>query len=128
MPGTLLHLRQWRRVGIRYGAEITLPDRSSLTVCLVVQSSKALPRLVIVSNRVSLPDATGKGTAGGLGVALREAFRSYQGLWFGWSGKITAQSRSQPIIIDKGDVQYVLIDLTSIDRQEYYRGFANRAL
>jgi trehalose 6-phosphate synthase len=94
----------------------------------VIQSSHALPRLVIVSNRVSVPDAAGKGTAGGLVVALREVFRSYQGLWFGWSGKIATEPTSKPRIIDKGNVQYVLIDLTSLDRQEYYNGFANRAL
>jgi trehalose 6-phosphate synthase len=63
-----------------------------------------------------------------LAVALREAFRAYQGLWFGWSGKIAAQPASQPRMLDKGNVQYVLIDLTSLDRQEYYNGFANRAL
>jgi trehalose 6-phosphate synthase len=31
-------------------------------------------------------------------------------------------------MVDKGDVQYVLMDLTSLDRREYYNGFANRAL
>jgi trehalose 6-phosphate synthase len=35
------------------------------------------------------PDAAGKGTAGGLAVALREAFQAYEGLWFGWSGKVS---------------------------------------
>ena len=87
-----------------------------------------MPRLVIVSNRVSVPDAAGKGTAGGLAVALREAFGAYQGLWFGWSGRVAAQPSPHPRIVDKGDVQYVLVDLTSLDRQEYYNGFANRAL
>jgi trehalose 6-phosphate synthase len=86
------------------------------------------PRLVIVSNRVSLPDGHSKGAAGGLAVALREAFRSYQGIWFGWSGKIANQDTSVPRVIDKGNIQYALMDLTSLDRQEYYNGFANRAL
>ena len=90
--------------------------------------SAALPRLVLVSNRVSVPDAAGKGTAGGLAVALREAFQAYQGLWFGWSGKIASQPASQPRMVDKGRIQYALMDLTSLDRQEYYNGFANRAL
>jgi hypothetical protein len=90
--------------------------------------SAALPRLVVVSNRVSVPDAAGKGTAGGLAVALREAFRAYQGLWFGWSGKVASQPASQPRMVDKGRVQYALMDLTSLDRREYYNGFANRAL
>ena len=89
---------------------------------------RLLPRLVIVSNRVSVPDAAGKGTAGGLAVALREAFSAYQGLWFGWSGRVSVQPSPLPRIVDKGDVQYVLVDLTSLDRQEYYNGFANRAL
>jgi trehalose 6-phosphate synthase len=87
-----------------------------------------LPRLVIVSNRVSVPDAAGKGTAGGLAVALREAFQAYQGLWFGWSGKVAAHPTSQPRMVGRGHVQYALMDLTSLDRQEYYNGFANRAL
>ena len=90
--------------------------------------SASLPRLVVVSNRVSVPDAAGKGTAGGLAVALREAFQAYQGLWFGWSGKVASQPASQPRMVDKGRVQYALMDLTSLDRQEYYNGFANRAL
>ena len=87
-----------------------------------------MPRLVVVSNRVAVPDVTGKGTAGGLAVALREAFQGYQGLWFGWSGRVAAQPNPLPRIVDKGDVQYVLLDLTPLDRREYYNGFANRAL
>ncbi|WP_210483935.1 alpha,alpha-trehalose-phosphate synthase (UDP-forming) [Microvirga antarctica] len=85
-----------------------------------------MSRLVVVSNRVAVPDA--KGAAGGLAVALREAFEAYPGLWFGWSGKVAAQPAAQPRLVDKGRVQYALMDLTSIDRQEYYSGFANRAL
>lgn len=87
-----------------------------------------MPRLVVVSNRVAVPDVTGKGTAGGLAVALREAFQGYQGLWFGWSGRVAAQPNPLPRIVDKEDVQYVLLDLTPLDRREYYNGFANRAL
>jgi trehalose 6-phosphate synthase len=90
--------------------------------------SASLPRLVVVSNRVSVPDAAGKGTAGGLAVALQEAFQAYQGLWFGWSGKVAAHPTSQPRMVNRGHVQYALMDLTSLDRQEYYNGFANRAL
>jgi trehalose 6-phosphate synthase len=87
-----------------------------------------LPRLVIVSNRVWVPDATGKASAGGLAVALRAAFQAYEGFWFGWSGKVAADPTGQPRIIGEGNVQYVLMDLTALDRQEYYHGFANRAL
>ena len=61
-------------------------------------------------------------------MALNEAFQAYQGLWFGWSGKVSAHPAADPKIIDKGQVQYAIMDLTSLDRQEYYNGFANRAL
>jgi len=87
-----------------------------------------LPRLVIVSNRVAIPDPAGKGSAGGLAVALREAFQGREGLWFGWSGKVSAHPPAEPKMTDKGNVRYALMDLTSTDRQEYYSGFANRAL
>jgi hypothetical protein len=66
--------------------------------------SAYLPRLVVVSNRVWVPDVAGKGSAGGLAVALREAFRAYQGLWFGWTGKVASQPASQPRMVDKGRV------------------------
>jgi len=87
-----------------------------------------LARLVVVSNRVSIPDPSGKSAAGGLAVALREALEAYKGLWFGWSGKTAAQPALQPVLLQRGPVQYALMDLTSTDRQEYYSGFANRAL
>ena len=85
-----------------------------------------MSRLVVVSNRVAVPDT--KSAAGGLAVALKEAFEAYPGMWFGWSGKVAAHPSAQPRIVDKGRVKYALMDLTSIDRQEYYSGFANRAL
>ena len=87
-----------------------------------------LSRLVVVSNRVAVPDPAAKGSAGGLAVALREAFQAYQGIWFGWSGKVAAHPSAQPKLVDKEHVQYALMDLTPLDRQEYYNGFANRAL
>ena len=85
-------------------------------------------RLVVVSNRVTIPDASGKAVAGGLAVALKEALEAHKGLWFGWSGRVAVRPSTQPQIIDKGAVQYAVMDLTAQDRQEYYSGFANRAL
>lgn len=76
-----------------------------------------MPRLVIVSNRVAVPDRVGRGT-GGLVVALREAFQGYPGLWFGWSGKVAAKPATRPRIVENGPVQYALMDLTPRDRQE----------
>lgn len=87
-----------------------------------------MARLVVVSNRVSIPDPSGKAAAGGLAVALCEALEQHKGLWFGWSGKTSANPSLNPTMIQRGAVQYALMDLTTMDRQEYYSGFANRAL
>ena len=43
-------------------------------------------RLVIVSNRIALP---GSRQAGGLVVAVKAALRGRQGVWCGWSGRVT---------------------------------------
>src|ERR1700712_4543125 len=86
-------------------------------------------RLVIVSNRVAVPEEGGKAVAaGGLAVAVKEAFTAYEGLWFGWSGTITDEPSEEPTLIDRGRVQYAVVDLSPQDHLEYYAGFANRAL
>ncbi len=45
-----------------------------------------MSRLVVVSNRIALPDDK-KSSAGGLAVGILGALRR-RGLWFGWSGEI----------------------------------------
>jgi trehalose 6-phosphate synthase len=45
-----------------------------------------MARLVVVSNRVSIP-GDGIKRAGGLEVVLRPALQHESGIWFGWSGK-----------------------------------------
>lgn len=88
-----------------------------------------MARLVIVSNRVAIPDEGGKAVAaGGLAVAVKEAFTAYEGLWFGWSGNVTENPSSEPTLIDRGRIQYAVVDLSPQDHREYYSGFANRAL
>ena len=52
-----------------------------------------LARLVVVSNRVAVPDE--KARAGGLEVAVNAALKTSGGLWFGWSGRVTAKPSSQ---------------------------------
>jgi trehalose 6-phosphate synthase len=88
-----------------------------------------LARLIVVSNRVSLPSRDGRGQAGGLAVAVRAVLKRDSGLWFGWSGDIAKnnvipQTRS----IEQGGISYAVIDLANEDFQEYYNGFANRML
>ncbi len=48
-----------------------------------------MSRLIVVSNRVSLPRETGAGSVGGLAAALGAALREHHGVWFGWSGETT---------------------------------------
>ena len=43
-------------------------------------------RLIIVSNRVAVPEPAGVQKPGGLAVAVRAALRNRTGLWFGWCG------------------------------------------
>jgi trehalose 6-phosphate synthase len=100
-------------------------------VILAKSSSTSNHRILestIAQARCPIPDPTGNRAAGGLAVALREAFEAYRGLWFGWSGKVATHPSAEPRMVDRGQVQYALMDLTSLDRQEYYNGFANRAL
>jgi len=87
-------------------------------------------RLVVVSNRVPVPTSkSGPASAGGLAVALDAALRDHGGLWFGWSGKTSGEREIEWLEIrDFGNVTYAVADLNRKDVDEYYSGFANRAL
>ena len=85
-----------------------------------------MARLVVVSNRVSVPSGDSK-RAGGLEVALRPALHRKGGVWLGWSGKVAAGAVTTRRLLHK-NVEYVVTDLSRDDYQEYYNGFANRVL
>jgi trehalose 6-phosphate synthase len=87
-----------------------------------------LAQLVIVSNRVAIPEKNAKPHAGGLEVAVNAALKHKSGIWFGWSGKVTTRTTiaTQEVVHDK--VTYITLDLSKEDHQEYYNGFANRVL
>jgi trehalose 6-phosphate synthase len=82
-------------------------------------------RLIVVSNRVALPRDV---RAGGLASALKGALAEQGGIWFGWSGEISAQPRfdiqSDPV----HPIRYATLDLEREDYEDYYAGFANRVL
>jgi trehalose 6-phosphate synthase len=80
--------------------------------------------LVIVSNRVGIPD--GKARAGGLEVAIRSALEQMECLWFGWSGKIGPHAEAQTLT--RKNVTYTTVDLEQADFDEFYNGFANSVL
>jgi trehalose 6-phosphate synthase len=85
-----------------------------------------LARLVVVSNRVAVPSRDSQ--AGGLAVAVRSLLKRHGGLWFGWSGTVSAEGDITTRTIQHRDMSYVLTDLVEADYQEYYNGFANRVL
>ena len=82
-------------------------------------------RLVVVSNRVALPRQT---ATGGLASAMRAALQERGGLWFGWSGKLAAHSAGELHRLSDDAIDYVTIDLSRADHDDFYAGFANRTL
>jgi trehalose 6-phosphate synthase len=83
-------------------------------------------RLVVVSNRVGVPD--GSARAGGLEVAIRAALRRRGGVWFGWSGRVAENDPGPAKTVRQENISYVTIDLRKDDYDEFYNGFANRVL
>jgi trehalose 6-phosphate synthase len=87
-----------------------------------------MARLVIVSNRVPAPRDRNQ-SAGGLAVALRDAVRRRDCLWFGWSGNVvTTNTPPEPRITLAGRITFATLDLSESDYRGYYRGFANGML
>jgi trehalose 6-phosphate synthase len=87
-----------------------------------------LARLMVVSNRVSVPSGDGAKRAGGLEVALRPALQRNGGVWLGWSGKVRAADNLETRSVTHKNVEYIVTDLSKDDYNEYYNGFANRVL
>lgn len=85
-----------------------------------------MTRLVVVSNRVT--KSNGDGQAGGLVVGLAGALKEMDGLWFGWSGKVTENPSDKPKLSTSGGISYATVDLTQRDYDEYYNGFSNGVL
>ncbi len=87
-----------------------------------------MSRLVVVSNRVTIP--TGDAKAGGLAVALNDLMERQGGLWFGWSGGTSSDEKrcNTPTIVDHGQVEYATVDLTPTELELYYNSFSNGTL
>ncbi len=64
--------------------------------------------------------------AGGLAVALQEAIKRRELLWFGWSGETS--DRREPRFASAGNTTNALIDLTATEHRLYYTGFCNGML
>ena len=85
-----------------------------------------LSRLIMVSNRVTLP--AGVAAAGGLAIAIADVLRERGGVWFGWSGKIRNRRPAEPSILTDSGVTYATIDLSQADHHAYYSSYANGTL
>jgi trehalose 6-phosphate synthase len=86
-----------------------------------------LARLVIVSNRV--PAARERTQpAGGLTVALKDAIRRRETLWFGWSGHLTETLTASQPVVRPGRPTFATIDLPQEAFRDYYEGFSNSSL
>jgi trehalose 6-phosphate synthase len=93
-----------------------------------ISRGKTDGRLVVVSNRVPLPSSSVAPAAGGLAVALHAALKPRGGLWFGWSGKTSEESEPAAQCRTVGSLTYAVCDLSRRDIEQYYCGFANRAI
>ncbi|MGO8923069.1 MAG: trehalose-6-phosphate synthase, partial [Xanthobacteraceae bacterium] len=85
-------------------------------------------QLVVVSNRVAVPEKNAKARAGGLEVAVKAALKHKTCTWFGWSGKVVAHTKSATQTVVRDKITYITLDLSKEDHQEYYSGFTNRVL
>ena len=86
-----------------------------------------MARLVVVSNRVGIPDRGAR--PGGLEVAIRPALKRHGGLWFGWSGRVADEDVPQTVRIEAQDKSPTPPSICAKDDyQEFYNGFANRVL
>ena len=85
-------------------------------------------QLIVVSNRVAVPERSTGARAGGLEIAVNAALKERSGIWFGWSGRIATRGTIATQRTVQRDIAFITIDLSREDHQEYYRGFANRVL
>ncbi|MBM3525499.1 MAG: hypothetical protein FJX57_21330, partial [Alphaproteobacteria bacterium] len=86
----------------------------------------AVARIVIVSNRVPVPGRRGV-QPGGLAAALGDSLRPGT-LWFGWSGRVVAETPPRAELVEHRGVAYAMIDLSDTHYRGFYAGFANGTL
>lgn len=86
-----------------------------------------MSRLIVVSNRVA-PVEEGKGSTGGLSVAVEEAMQEIGGVWFGWNGKVENVTSSKVHTQKAGNIVRATIPLARRDYDQYYAGYSNTTL
>jgi trehalose 6-phosphate synthase len=63
-----------------------------------------LARLIVVSNRVAVPDNSNQ--AGGLAAAVRSVLKRRGGLWLGWSGAVSPDENVTTRTLQRGNISY----------------------
>ena len=89
-----------------------------------------MSRLVVVSNRVAMPDGS-KTSAGGLAVGILDALKSTGGLWFGWNGEIseyTGEEVEEVTVQEHEGIEYASFPLSQNDYDLYYCQFSNTVI
>ena len=96
-----------------------------------------MSRLIVVSNRLPAPPATGphlvgrETTVGGLAAAIRGALQGRAGsLWVGWNGRTAVPSRAGAALLHhrREGVDLASFPLTVSELDGYYHGFCNQTL
>lgn len=89
-----------------------------------------MSRLVVVSNRIAVPDGS-KASAGGLAVGILDALKTTGGLWFGWNGDISAigeEDNEEIDIVKQEGITYASFPLNQNDYDLYYCQFSNTVI
>lgn len=88
-----------------------------------------MSRLVVVSNRIAIPDGS-KSSAGGLAVGILDALKNTGGLWFGWNGEISEFTGEEDEVsqVEHDGITYASLPLNQDDYDQYYCQFSNTVL
>lgn len=88
-----------------------------------------MSRLVVVSNRIAVPDGS-KTSAGGLTVGIMDALKTTGGLWFGWNGEINeiGEDDEEMSLFEQDNVTYASFGLNQNDYDLYYLQFSNAVI
>jgi len=88
-----------------------------------------MSRLVVVSNRIAVPDGS-KVSAGGLTVGIVDALKSTGGVWYGWNGNINeiGEDDDELSMLEQDGITYASFGLNQNDYDLYYLQFSNAVL
>lgn len=88
-----------------------------------------MSRLVVVSNRIAIPDGS-KASAGGLTVGIVDALKTTGGVWYGWNGEINeiGEDDDELNMLDQDGITYASFGLNQNDYDLYYLQFSNAVL